>query len=334
MNALVTGGGGFIGAALIKQLVKQGYKAASFSRGDYPDLRRLGIEVINGNLTDQETIKMACAGKDIVFHVAAKAGVWGSYQEYYRPNVQGTQNVLNACLSQGVKYLIFTSSASVVFNGKNIEGANEMLPYPSRSMSHYTATKALAEQYVLKTNCSELKTLSLRPHLVWGPGDSHIIPGIIARARSGKLQRIGKGNELIDTTYIDNCVSAHLCAAEAIKQNPNAAGKAYFITNGEPIPVWDFINGILKSACLPAVENSVSFRTALIAAGFLELVYKAFAIKNEPYLTRFLVHELCTSHWFDISAARKQLGYVPKISFNNGLEQLASWFCEQETGKI
>ena len=280
-------------------------------------------------MTDPEAITKACWRKDIVFHVAGKAGVWGDYPEYYKPNVQGTQTVVNGCKLQEVKYLIFTSSASVVFNGKNIEGGNETLPYPSRSMSHYTATKALAEQYVLKTNCSELKTLSLRPHLVWGPGDSHIIPGIVARARSGKLRRIGEGKNLIDTIYIDNCVSAHLCAAEAIKQNPNAAGKAYFITNGEPLPVWDFINGILKSACLPAVENSVSFRTALIAAGFLELVYKTFAIKKEPHLTRFLVHELCASHWFDIDAARKELGYVPKISFTNGLEQLASWFRQQ-----
>lgn len=334
MKALVTGGGGFIGAALSKQLLKNGYQTASFSRGDYPELKRLGIEVIKGDLADPEAITKACWRKDIVFHVAAKAGVWGAYPEYYRPNVQGTQNVVNACLSQGVKYLIFTSSASVVFNGKNIEGGNETLPYPSRSMSHYTATKALAEQYVLKTNCSELKTLSLRPHLVWGPGDSHIIPGIVARARSGKLRRIGAGKNLIDTIYIDNCVSAHLCAAEAIKQNPNAAGKAYFITNGEPLPVWDFINGILKSACLPAVENSVSFRTALIAAGFLELVYKTFAIKKEPHLTRFLVHELCASHWFDIDAARKQLGYVPKISITKGFKKLASWFCKQKCERI
>jgi len=334
VKALVTGGGGFIGAALSKQLLKNGYETASFSRGDYPELRQLGIEVVRGDLTDPEAVTKACAGRDIVFHVAAKAGVWGAYQEYYRSNVGGTQNVVSACMLQGVKYLIFTSSASVVFDGKNIEGANEMLPYPVRPMSHYIATKALAEQYVLKANCSSLKTLSLRPHLVWGPGDNHIIPGVIERARSGKLKRIGEGKNLIDTIYIDNCVLAHLCAADAIKQNPNAAGKSFFITNDEPLPVWDFINGILKSTSTAPVENSVSFKTALMAATILELFYKTFAIKKEPHLTRFLVHELCTSHWFDISAARNQLGYVPKISINKGFKQLASWFCEQEPGKI
>jgi len=334
MNALVTGGGGFIGAALIKQLVKNCCQTASFSRGDYPELRPYGVEFFKGDLINQEAITRACSNRDIVFHVAAKAGVWGAYPEYYKTNVQGTQNVVNACLAQGVKYLIFTSSASVVFNGKNIEGGNETLPYPNRPMSNYTATKALAEQYVLKANSPQLKTLSLRPHLVWGPGDSHIIPGIIARARSGKLRRIGEGKNLIDTIYIDNCASAHLCAAEAIKRKPEVAGKAYFITNNEPIPVCDFINGILESACLPPVEISVSFRTALMAAAILELFYKTFAIKKEPHLTRFLVHELCASHWFEINAARKELDYVPKISINKGFKQLASWFCEQEPGKI
>lgn len=334
MKALVTGGGGFIGAALSKQLLKNSYETASFSRSEYPDLRKLGIEIIRGNLTDPEAVIKACAGRDIVFHVAAKAGVWGAYQEYYRPNVLGTQNVVNACMLQRVKYLIFTSSASVIFDGKNIEGANEKLPYPSRSMSHYTATKALAEQYVLRANCSSLKTLSLRPHLVWGPGDSHIIPRVIERARSGKLKRIGEGKNLIDTIYIDNCVSAHLCAANAIKQNPNSAGKAYFITNGEPLPAWDFINYILEAACMPPIKKSISFKTALIAAGLLELNNKTFVKRNEPYLTRFLVYELCRSHWFDISAAREQLGYVPNISINKGFRLLASWFCEQDPGKI
>ncbi len=326
MKALVTGGGGFIGAALLKQLLKNNYETASFSRGDYPELRRLGIEIIRGDLTDPEAVTKAFAGRDIVFHVAAKAGVWGAYQEFYRPNVLGTQNVVNACVLQRVKYLIFTSSASVIFDGKNIDGANETTPYPSRPMSPYIKTKALAEQYVLKANCSSLKTLSLRPHLVWGPGDNHIIPGVIERSRTDKLRRIGEGKNLIDTIYIDNCVSAHLCAADTIKQNPDVAGKAFFITNGEPLPVWDFINHILEAACLPPVTKSISSKTALIAACLLELVYKILAIRNEPSLTRFLVHELCTSHWFDISAARKQLGYVPTISINKGFEQLSSWF--------
>lgn len=334
MNVLVTGGGGFIGSALARQLVTQGDKVVSFSRGDYPALRRLGIEIIRGNLSDREAIVNACTGRDIVFHVAAKVGVWGSYKAYYQSNVQGTENVVKACLAHGVDRLIFTSSASVVFNGSNIEGMNESLPYPSRPMSHYTATKALAEKGVIAANSSNLKTLSLRLHLVWGPGDKHILPGIIKRAKAGKLRRIGNDDHLIDTTYIDNAVSAHICAAKTMEQNSEVAGKAYFISNGEPIPLMDFINNILKSAGLPPVNCYVSVKTALAVAGFLELVYKGLGIQTVPRLTRFLVHELSTAHWFDISSARKLLGYSPKVTIQEGLERLAVWFHQQDVQDI
>ena len=192
---LVTGGGGFLGGAIVKRLVQRGDTVSCFSRSLYPKLSSLGVRQIQGDIRDRRSVEKAIQGVDLVFHVAAKAGVWGPYQEYYGANVLGTQNVVKACTSQGVKYLIYTSSASVIFDGKNIEGENETLPYPSRPMSHYTATKALAEQYILNANSPALNTLSLRPHLVWGPGDNHIIPGLLERARSGKLKRIGKGRK-------------------------------------------------------------------------------------------------------------------------------------------
>lgn len=330
MNVLVTGGGGFIGSALVSRLLELNHQVTSFSRSDYPELRKIGVETIRGDLTDLNAVKTACAQKDIVFHVAAKAGIWGPYKKYFQTNVQGTNNIIKACLSEKVKYLIFTSSASVVFDGKNLNGADESLSYPANPLSNYTATKALAEQSVLAANSPELSTISLRPHLVWGPGDRHIIPGIIQRAKSLKLRMIGPGQNLIDTTYIDNCVSAHICAATAIKRNQDAQGRAYFISNGDPIPVREFINTILKSANLPQVKSSLSFRPAIIAAGFLELVYKLLRIKTEPPITRFLVRELGTSHWFDISAAREKLGYVPEVSLKTGFEQLACWCQQQE----
>ena len=257
MNVLVTGGGGFIGAALVKKLVDLDHKVTSFSRSDYPELKQISVNTIKGNLTDQNAVKAACAKKDMVFHVAAKAGIWGQYKDYYQANVRGTENVIQACLKQNVKYLIFTSSASVVFNGTNLEGVDESLPYPTQALSNYTFSKALAEQIVLNTNSSKLKTLSLRPHLVWGPGDRHIIPRIIKRAKSGKLRKIRNGQHLIDTTYIDNCVSAHICASKAMIENPESAGKAYFVSNGEPIPVWEFINNLLKSANLKPLGKIV-----------------------------------------------------------------------------
>jgi len=322
MNALVTGGGGFIGSALVHELVKTGYNVTSFSRSDYPELREIGVAVKRGDLSDREAVLNSCEGIDIVFHVAAKAGYWGSYKDYYETNVRGTVNIINACREKKIKWLIFTSSASVIFGGTDIEGLDESLPYPSRPLSDYTATKALAEQYVLKANCSSLRTLALRPHIVLGPGDKHIIPRVLAQAREGKLLQIGDGNNKTDISYIDNVVSAHLCSAKAIMNNPEVSGKAYFISNGEPVVIWEYINTILKKAGLESINKSVPVRAAFIYAALTELFHIIFIIRKEPRLTRFLVHELSQSHWFNINSARKLLGYNPGISNMEGLKKL------------
>ncbi len=176
MKALVTGGGGFIGSALVRELVKRGFNVTSFSRGDYPELKQIGVVVKRGDLCDRESVLNACDGVDIIFHVAAKAGIWGSYKDYYMTNVRGTENIVYACKKKKTKWLIYTSSASVVFDGSDIKGSNESLSYPHRPLSNYTATKALAEQCVLNADSTSLKTLALRPHIVLGPGDNHLIP--------------------------------------------------------------------------------------------------------------------------------------------------------------
>ena len=191
MNALVTGGGGFIGFALVNELVRMDFNVTSFSRGDYPELRKIGVKTISGDLSDLNSVLPATVGIDIIFHVAAKAGTSGLYREYYKTNVTGTENIIHACKINKVKYLIYTSSASVVFNGKNIEGSDESLPYPAHPVSYYTATKAIAEQLILKADSPDLRTLALRPHLVYGPGDNHLFPGIVSRAETGRLRRIG-----------------------------------------------------------------------------------------------------------------------------------------------
>jgi 2-alkyl-3-oxoalkanoate reductase len=312
MKALVTGGGGFIGCALVSELVRRGFSVTSFSRSNYPELLKVGVTVKNGDLTDLDAVLGACDGIDIVFHVAAKAGIWGSYKEYYSTNVLGTENIVRACREKEVKWLIYTSSASVVFSGSDIEGSNESLPCPSRPLSHYSATKALAEKYVLNADSAQLKTIALRPHIVLGEGDKHLVPRIIAQAKEGKLRRIGNGKNKIDITYIDNVVMAHLCAAEAIKSNPEASGKAYFISNGEPVYLWDHINLILKDAGIKPVTKSVPENVAYFFSALTEFFYKILIIKKEPRLTRFLVRELSRSHWFNISAARKMLGYKPE----------------------
>jgi len=324
MKVLVTGGGGFIGSALVHELVKSGYQVTSFSRNDYPALRRMGVDVRRGDLSDTESVSKACEGMDIVFHVAAKAGVTGSYSDYYRTNIEGTRNIINACKLNKIKYLIYTSSASVVFDGKNIEGADESLPYPVKPVSYYTATKAFAEQLVLQANSPFLRTLSLRPHIVYGPGDNHLFPRIISRVKTGKLRRIGNGKNIVDISYIDNVVSAHINAAEAVISKPEVTGQAYFITNGEPVLLWGFLNIMIGMSGYEPILKSVPAQPAYILAGMAEVFYKIFFRSREPVLTRFIVKELTGSHWFDISRARRLLNYNPEISNYEGLKKMTT----------
>ncbi len=323
MNALVTGGGGFIGSALVNELVKNGFRVTSFSRNDYPALRQTGVDVKRGDISDMNSVLKACEGMDIVFHVAAKAGVSGCYSDYYKTNVTGTFNIIHACKMNNIKYLIYTSSASVVFDGNNIEGADESLPYPLKPVSYYTATKAMAEQMILQADSFNLRTLSLRPHLVYGPGDNHLFPRIISRAKNGRLHRIGNGKNLIDVSYISNTVTAHINAAHALINNPEVSGKAYFITNGEPVLLWDFLDKMLQISGVEPVTKKVPVWTAIMGSVMAETLHRIFTKEGEPVLTRFLVYELIRSHWFDISRARRLLNYNPEISNIEGLKKMA-----------
>ena len=262
------------------------------------------------------------AGCDVVFHVAAKPGIWGPYEEYYRTNVLGTENVVAGCHKHGVARLVYTSSPSVVFDGKDMEGVNESVPYPDHYETHYPKTKALAEQFVLRSNDSRLATVSLRPHLIWGPGDNHLLPRLAARARAGQLRRIGSAKKLIDTIYVDNAAEAHLLAAERLAPGSPIAGKAYFISQGEPIETWDMINRLLAAAGAPPVQRTVPAGLALALAWCFETAHKLARSQREPRLTRFVVKELGSSHWFDISAARRDLGYAPAVSIEEGLRRL------------
>jgi nucleoside-diphosphate-sugar epimerase len=329
MKVLITGGSGFLGRALARTLIQRGHEVRSFSRGSYPELESLGIDVRRGDITDEESVISAVEGCDAVFHVAAKAGVWGPYGEYHRINVSGTKNVINACRKHGIKRLIFTSSPSVVFDGSDQNGVDESEDYPSDFLSHYSETKALAEQLVLKANSDDLATVSLRPHLIWGPGDNHLIPRIIARAKAGKLRLVGDGRNLVDTVYIDNAVNAHILALERLSPGAPISGKTYFITNGEPLPMGDIINRILKAAGLPPVTKSIPADTAYATGAVMEFSYSILGRKEEPLMTKFLAKELSSAHWFDISAARRDLGYNPVVSIDEGMERLKEWLCKK-----
>ncbi len=325
MRALVTGGGGFLGSAIVRLLVERGDTVRSFSRGEYLELARLGVEQIQGDLADREAVLRAAAGCDTIFHVAAKAGIWGSYAEFHRANVTGTENVLAACRHHNIGRLVYTGSPSVVFDGRDVEGGDESLPYPTHFEAHYPKTKALAEQQVLAANSPPLATVSLRPHLIWGPGDNHLVPRIVAKARAGKLRRIGNSPCLVDTVYVDNAAHAHLLAADRLVFGGAVSGKSYFISNGEPIPLWKMVNLILAAAGLPPVTRSVPPKVAYAAGVVCEGLWSLLRLAGEPPMTRFVARELATAHWFDISAARSDLGYAPQISIDEGIKRLQEW---------
>jgi nucleoside-diphosphate-sugar epimerase len=244
--------------------------------------------------------------------------------------VVGTENVIDACLMNGVKRLVFTSSPSVVFDNRDQSGVGESEPYPRRFLSYYPQTKALAEQAVLKANSNELATVSLRPHLIWGPGDNHLIPRIVSRAKAGKLRIVGNGENLVDTVYIDNAVDAHVLALERLSSGSPISGKAYFITNGEPLPMATIINKVLKAADLPPVTKKIPAQVAYAAGASMELLYWLMKRREEPLLTRFVVRELSCAHWFDITAARQDLGYEPKVSIDEGMQRLRDWLLQKE----
>lgn len=325
MRALVTGGGGFLGSAIVRQLLVRGDEVVSYSRGEYAELTLLGVEQRRGDLTDLQALTEAASGCDIVFHVAAKAGVWGSFDEYHQANVVGTENVLAACRANNIPRLVYTSSPSVVFDGRDVNGGDESLPYPAHFEAHYPHTKAIAEQAVLAANSSELATVSLRPHLIWGPRDNHLVPRIIAKARSGRLRRLGRRPCLVDTVYVDNAAEAHLNAADRLSPEAPCAGRAYFISNGEPLPLWNMVNRILDAAGLPPVTRSISPSLAYKIGVICESIWKLFRLSGEPPMTRFVAKELATAHWFDLSAARNDLGYRPKVSIEEGLKRLKEW---------
>ncbi len=325
MHVLVTGAGGFLGRYLVRLLVARGDRVRTFAHGQYDEFKALGVESVRGDVRHANAVADACKDVDCVFHAAGVAGIWGPWRHFYGINTAGTRNVVDACVTHGVGRLVYTSSPSVTFDGGEQEGLDESAPYPRRWLCHYPHSKALAEQLVLEANGRErLFTCALRPHLIWGPGDRHLIPRLIQRARSGRLYRVGDGTNRVDMIYVENAADAHLQAADALTPGSPVCGSSYFISQGQPVNCWNWINQILRLAGLPPVERSVSFRTAWRVGRVLEAVYWIFRIRSEPRMTRFLAAQLSKSHYFDIRRARRDFGYEPRISTEEGMRRLAA----------
>ncbi len=325
MKALVTGGGGFLGCKIVRMLHAQNHQPIALGRNQYSELEELGIQSIQADIRDADALQKACQGIDTVFHVAALAGIWGKRQDFESINVAGTKNVIDACKKAGVSKLIFTSSPSVVFGTEPLCGVDESQPYPDRYLAHYPETKAAAERLVLAANDESFSTVALRPHLIWGPGDPHLIPRVVDRAKAGKLKIVGDGSNLVDITYVDNAADAHILAAHELSPSSPCAGRPYFISQGDPVSLWRWINEILTRLDIDPITRQVSPQMAQNVGRVFETVYKTLSLKSDPPMTRFVASQLGNSHYFDISAARRDFGYQPTISTHEGTNRLIEW---------
>lgn len=325
MNVLVTGGGGFLGGAICRQLLSRGDRVAAMQRSPAPALEALGARVIRIDLGHATDLARHFDGMDAVIHTAGKAGVWGPYETYHRVNVTGTERVLEACRAAGVPHLVFTSSPSVAHGGGDIEGADESLPYPEHYASPYPATKAQAERAVLAANGANLDTVALRPHLIWGPGDPHLLPRLLQRVRRGRLALPGAG-KLIDTVFVENAAEAHLLALDRLRRDGACAGRAYFISNGEPRAQGEIVKALLEAAGIEVEIRPVPPWAAMTAARLIETAWKWTGREREPPITRWSAEQLCTAHWYDLSAARADLGYRPRVGIDEGLARLRASF--------
>lgn len=326
MKHLVTGGGGFLGRYIVEKLIARGDSVRVLGRGRYPELGKLGAEIAQADIRDPRAVTEACDKVDVVFHVAALPAVWGRWHDFYAINVKGTENVLAGCRAQGVPRLVYTSTPSVVFDQSDLSNIDESYPYPKRYNCYYPETKAMAERLVTAANGRDgLLTTSLRPHLVWGPRDNHLIPKVLQRARAGQLFIVGDGLNKVDITYVENAADAHLQAADCLKAGSPVAGQVYFISQGEPVLLWEFINRLLERLGIPKVTRAVSYNSARSVGAVLETVYGLFSLSAEPRMTRFLAAQLAKSHYFDISRAKRDFGYEPRISTREGLERLVAY---------
>lgn len=321
-KALITGGGGFVGRNIVRQLRARDIQCLVVGRHSYPELASLGVTCRQGDICDRDFMRECCHGVDTVFHVAALAGIWGRWRDYHATNVLGTENVLAGCRAEGVSHLVYTSTPSVVFNQQSICNGDEQLPYADRFLCHYARSKVMAEQLVLAASDQNLRTCAIRPHLVWGPGDPHLIPRLIARGRQGQLRQVGAGQNLVDISYVDNVAHAHLLAADNLAGTAKAAGRAYFVSQGEPVNLWQWIGELFTRLDIAPVRAKISYPAAYGIGALLEGVYGLAGWRQEPPMTRFLAQQLAKSHYFTIARAMHDLDYQPLVSTEQGMERL------------
>lgn len=321
MKILVTGGSGFLGLEIVKQLIAQGHQVVTLQRNRSKVLDNLKVDQVIGDLTDSISLK-SLIGIEAIIHTAALAAIWGRFEKFYNINYLATKYLVDWAIENKIQYFIYTSTPSVVYEKKSLENIDETLPYPKKFLTYYAETKAKAEQYVLSKQSPIFQVLALRPHLIWGKDDPHLLPRLLKRARKNKLLQIGSGHNLVDIIHVSNAAHAHLCALSYLQESTKHGGKAYFVGQERPVPLWWFINKLLLLKGENIVVKSLSLKLAYNLGLAMEILFKLMPWLGEPPMTRFLATQLGTSHYFNQSAAMQDLAYRPILSIEDGLRTL------------
>ena len=323
MKILITGATGFLGGALARRLHSMGWDVTALGRNArrLDQLENEGMRAFQLDLKDKSAMTAACKDQEIVFHCAALPSPWGNFEAFYQANVIGTRNVIRGCEENKVKRLVYVSTPSLYFGYSSRMNVKETdaLPEP---VSNYAATKILAEQELDQAFEKGLATIVIRPRAIFGPGDTVIFPRLIPRLQSGRLPIFGDGENIVDLTYIENVVDALLLCAES---PASTLGKKYNISNGESVKLWKLIERICKELNLPTPKRKISYQTANAAASVLEFIYTLIPTQPEPPLTRISVSMMANSTTLDITAAKNELGYQPKVSVDEGFDLFMKW---------
>ncbi|WOF22612.1 NAD-dependent epimerase/dehydratase family protein [Microbacterium betulae] len=318
MIVVVTGASGFLGRAVAGELIAAGHEVRTLQR------RPSGVEGaqdVLGSVTDPAHVGRAVAGAEGVVHLAAKVSLAGDRSDFRAVNVEGTRVLLDAAAQAGVRRFVQVSSPSVAHAGSALAGVGAEPASPERARGDYARTKAEAELLALSRDTASTRVVAVRPHLVWGPGDTQLVGRIVERARRGRLPLLDGGTALIDSTYVDNAASGIVAALDRTEQ---AHGRAYLLTNGEPRPVGELLAGICLAAGVRPPAWSVPAGLARAAGSVVERVWAVRPGADEPPMTRFLAEQLSTAHWFDLRDTRRDLAWSPSVSIDEGLSRLAA----------
>ena len=328
MRVLVTGGGGFLGRHVVEHCLARGHRVTALGRGEYPEVEALGAGTVRADLERPEQVEAAVAGHDAVVHVAAKTGVFGPRESFFGPNVRGTENVIAACRAAGIARLVHTGSPSSTFDGRDHLRVDRDLPHARRFLSPYPESKAASEALVLAANGPGLATCVLRPHLIFGPGDPHLIPRLLERGRSRQLAIVGDGTNEVSLSWAPDAAAAHVDALERLDPGAPHAGRAYFIAQRDPVVLWEWINALFGRLGILPVSRHVPLRVAYGLGFCLEQAWRLLRRPGEPRMTRFVALQLARSHSYDPSPAERDFGYRETVTMAEATERLVEHLIE------